>query len=160
MADEQASLPNTNQTNAPDARPHNWQDVGAEFTLPALGLIGAAAGASCLVALIAYSILLSAKPGAVGTIPLAIAPVIGAFTIGTLSMRPWKARRLGRLPMLWMAGRGVCFLAVLVLAALIYSAPRPRPDPLAFGLVLASAYFAALLAESLVMARRLKAPPG
>lgn len=157
MADAPPPSPITTQTNA---RPHNWQDVGEEFTLPGLRLIASAAGAAALVGLIAWPIIKSARPAGVGAIPLAALAVTGAFVVGTLAMRPWKTRRLGRLPMLWMAGRGVCFVSVLVLGALVYSAPRPRPDPLAFGLVLAAAYFAALLAESLVMARRLRAPAG
>lgn len=141
-------------------RPANWQDVGAEISLPAVGLMVGVAIAAALVGLIAWPILSKFKPGGVPAIPLAAGVVVGAFLASTLAMRPWKPRRAGRLPMLWLAGRAVCFVSVLALGALVYFAPRQRPDPLSFGLVLAGAYFAALLAESVVMARRLRAPAG
>lgn len=158
MADETPQNPNKSPTQMPMTGA--WQDVGAEFRLPGFALIGAAWLAAAAVCAVGWVIFNSLKPVGAPAAWRAWFPVAGAFLIGVLAMRPWKIRRLGRLPMLWLMGRGISFLSVLALAALLYSAPHPRPDPLSYGLVLAGAYFAALMAESVVMARRLRAPTG
>lgn len=140
------------------ARPVDPFDVGPEMRIPWVALVAAAWGVSALVGLAGWLVLRSARPAGAWSVLPAVGAVWGAFLAGTLAMRPWRALRVGRLPMRWLAGRGVCFGAVLLLGTLLYFAPQSRPDPLAMGLVLAASYFAALMGESAVMSRRLRAP--
>jgi hypothetical protein len=77
-----------------------------------------------------------------------------AHLVGLLAMQPWKARRLGRWPFVWLVGRGVSFVAVLAFAAVLYSATRPSPLP--FGLVIAAGHFAALIAEVVAYATHVR----
>ncbi len=117
----------------------------------------AALAAATVVALVGWGAFAWFKPASAWGVWPGWGAVAGAFLLGMLAMRPWIARPVGRLLMVWLAGRGVCFVGVILLGALLYFAPHSRPDPLAMGLALASSYFAALLAESAVMSRRLRA---
>lgn len=134
--------------------------IGPPVRAPWKALFGAAAGAATAVALVAWPIFASMRPQGVGGILPGWGAVVGAFGVGTVALRPWVARPIDRLLMVWLGARGICFLSVLALGTLLYFAPSSRPDPLAMGLVLAASYFAALLAESTVMSRRLRAPRG
>lgn len=87
--------------------------------------------------------------------PLAVGVAFGAKVIGMLAINPWKRRHLGRWGLVFLAGRGVSFASVLILGVSLYFAARP--DPLAFGLVAATAYFAAMLCELAAYARMVKA---
>ena len=136
-------------------------DVGPLLTLPAVALVAAAIGAAAAVALVGWAVVLAVgvpNPGpAVLGVWLGGAAVGAAHVVGMLSMMPWRARRLGRWPFTWLIGRGVSFACVLAFAVLLYSAARPSPLP--FGLVIASGYFAALMAEVAVYAAHVRSLP-
>jgi len=136
-------------------------DVGPELTLPLLPLAGAAVLAASLVALVGWGVVLGVGPANMGDavkgVWLGGLAVAAAHVAGLLAMAPWRARRLGRWPFVWLVGRGVSFGCVLVFAVLLYSATRP--SPLAFGLVIASGYFAALMAEVAVYAAHVRSLP-
>jgi hypothetical protein len=126
-----------------------------------LALGAAAVGAAGLVALIGWGVVLAVGPANPGSAVLGAwmggVAVGAAHVAGLLAMAPWKPRRLGRWPFVWLVGRGVSFACVLVFAVLLYSATRP--SPLAFGLVIASGYFAALMAEVAVYAAHVRSLP-
>ncbi len=136
-------------------------DVGPELTLPLARLALAAAGAAMAVAAIGWGVVAALGPAQPGPAVLGVwlggGAVACAHVAGLVAMRPWRARRLGRWPFVWLVGRGVSFGVVLVLAVLLYSATRP--SPLAFGLVIASGYFAALMAEVAVYAAHVRSLP-
>lgn len=134
----------------------NPMEVGPRMRLP-MAALWAAIGAATVVSGAGAAILAAVKPSAVWSALPGWGAVVGGFALAMVSLRPWKARPVGRLLMVWLGGRGICFVAVLALGAVLYSVPQSRPDPLAMGLVLAASYFAALLAEAFVMSRRLRA---
>lgn len=134
--------------------------VGPEVRIPAVSLLAAAWGVTALVGGAAWLIASRSKPGSEGAAWLGAAAVAGAFLAAAAGMQPWKPRRLGKIAVVWMAGRMVCLFSVLVFGSLLYFAPPQRPDPLVMGLTLGTAYFAAVIAESVVMARALRRAPG
>lgn len=135
----------------------NPMTVGPKLTMP-WSALWAALGAATTVGAAGLAIVWFARPAGVSGAILGWLSVVGAFAIGTVAIRPWKPRAVGALLMAWLGGRGLCFGGVLLLGTLLYFAPHSPPDPLAMGLVLAAAYFAALMAESVVMSRWLRAP--
>lgn len=132
-------------------------DVGPLLTLPLLPLLAAAVGASVAVGLVGWGVVVVAGGAGVVGVWLGAVAVALAHGAGLVAMRPWQARRLGRWPFVWLIGRGVSFGVVLALAVLLYSAARPSPLP--FGLVIASGYFAALMAEVAVYASHVRSLP-
>ncbi|MBL0922140.1 MAG: hypothetical protein IBJ10_08440 [Phycisphaerales bacterium] len=117
-------------------------------------------GAATVVAAIGLVIVRIIRPAGMLGVGFAWVAVVGAFLVATVATRPWKPRPIGQLLMAWLGGRGICFAAALLLGTLLYFAPQSPPDPLAMGLVLVASYFAALLVESAVMSRWLRAPRG
>jgi len=135
-------------------------DVGPMVTLPLFRLLAAAWGATAVVGFVSqgvWSWLGRLTPGVKDGIWLGAACVAVAHLVGLLALRPWSARRLGRWPFAWLVGRGASFVAVLLVAALLYSSARP--EPLAFGLVIATGYFAALIAEVVAYATHIRSLP-
>lgn len=137
----------------------NPMQVGPLIRMPWTAM-WAGIGAATVVAAIGWVVVRSARPAGQTGVFFAWAAVVGAFLIATVASRPWKPRPIGQLLMAWLGGRGICFGAALLLGTLLYFAPQSPPDPLAMGLVLAPSYFAALLVESAVMSRWLRAPRG
>jgi len=135
----------------------NPMQVGPLIRMPWTAM-WAAIGAATVVAGIGWGIVRFARPAGQSGVAFAWVAVVGAFLIATVGTRPWKPRPVGQLLMAWLGGRGICFGAALLLGTLLYFAPQTPPDPLAMGLVLATSYFAALLVESVVMSRWLRAP--
>lgn len=135
----------------------NPMQVGPLLRMP-WSAMWAAIGAATVVAVVGWGIVRFARPIGQSGVVFAWVAVVGAFLIATVGTRPWKPRPVGQLLMAWLGGRGICFGAALLLGTLLYFAPQTPPDPLAMGLVLAMSYFAALLVESVVMSRWLRAP--
>ena len=135
----------------------NPMQVGPLIRMP-WSAMWAGIGAATVVAAIGWGIVRYTKPAGQSGALFAWVAVVGAFLIATVVSRPWKPRPIGQLLMAWLGGRGICFGAALLLGTLLYFAPQSPPDPLAMGLVLAPSYFAALLVESAVMSRWLRAP--
>lgn len=129
-------------------------DAGPVVEFPILRTILAVVGAAAAVGLGAWPIAVLVRPGGQGAIVGAAASVVAAFLLGLVVMRPWRARPVGRWMVAWLAGRGVCFIAVLAIGALLYSATRV--DAAVFWLVIGAGYFVALLSEALVFASTLK----
>lgn len=136
-------------------------DVGPLLTLPTLALMGASLGAAAAVSLVGWGVVLAVGPSNSGNAVLGVwlggAAVGAGHVLGLLAMTPWRPRRLGRWPFTWLIGRGVSFACVLIFGVLLYSAARPGPLP--FGLVIASGYFAALMAEVAVYAAHVRSLP-
>lgn len=61
---------------------------------------------------------------AVGT----VAGVLGTV-VGVLVIKPWVVRPLNVWPMLMLASQGIGFFGTLLVGGLLYSTPRPPPDP-------------------------------
>lgn len=137
-------------------------DVGPEVRLPGFRLAMSAFAAVVMVGAAGWVAVLMFAPLPKGPWASAVWAGVGAVAVakvaGLLAMRPWAARRLGKWPFVWLVGRGVSFIGVLLLAVLIYSATQPRP--LAFGLAIAAGYFAALLAEVAVYAAHVRSVTG
>ena len=74
------------------------------------------------------------EPGWVlwGSLGGAISSVVGGA--GLLILGPWKPRRSGDLPTLWLASTTGRILAIPAVAFLIYSAARPPDRPFVVGL--------------------------
>ena len=67
-----------------------------------------------------------------GVIGGAVSAVIGG--LGLLLIGPWKPRRSGDLPTLWLASTTGRLLAIPAVAFVIYSAARPPDKPFVIGL--------------------------
>ncbi|MBL8745042.1 MAG: hypothetical protein JNK58_01660 [Phycisphaerae bacterium] len=120
-------------------------DVGPVVSLSFWVFMGWVVLAATGVCIVAAAVTWFWSPSRVWSVLPAGASVVLGQASGMLAARPWKKRHLGRWPMAWLLGRGVALLGLFASAALLYSATRP--DPLVFGLVVASAFFVSLLAE-------------
>ncbi len=140
------------------ASPMGSLDVGPVIRAPTARLLLMVLAAVVVVGLIAWPIIARFPERSPAAIPYSAIAVFLAFALGTLSMKPWQARPLGRWPMIWLAGRGVCFAAVLVLLVSLYFAARP--EPVTLGLVAIPAYLAALAAESVVFSSHVRRAAG
>lgn len=121
----------------------------ARFPLPTVGLIGACAMA-CGAALLLGALLgprLRAGAGADAAYWGAAAAFAGT-ALGVLAVRPWRARSVGEWPFALLAGQGVSFLAVLFVAAALYSSTRP--DAVVFAVVAGGGFLGAILAQAAV----------
>lgn len=123
------------------------------ITIPALGLIGAAALA-VLAAAGAALLLGVGRAGVEKAAWLAAAAAFGGNVVGVLAVRPWKEREVGQWPFALLAGQGVSFLTVLFAAASLYSSARP--DPVVFAVVCAGGFLGGLLAQAAVYGPRLR----
>lgn len=119
---------------------------------------GAIAGSAAAACGLAAAILAAVAPGRVGAVSAAWLTVVVAQSAGVLAVRPWVPRPIGRWATVWLAGRGVSVAGLFVAGGLLYSALRP--DPLAFGLVAAGAYFVSLMAEVWAFQRQVKGRVG
>ncbi len=78
-----------------------------------------------------------------------------AFMAGTFAIRPWRVMPMTRWAALWLAGRGICFIATILSGlVLLYSAPQQNRAVI--GLVLAGGYLGVLAAETAVVAKALQ----
>lgn len=130
-------------------------DIGAKIRLSFWILLGYVAIAVVLVSGLGWLVISGLAPAKAGAAWPAGAAVLAAQVVGLLVMRPWKERHIARWAMAWLLGRGIAFVGVLVFAALLYF--PSRPDPLAYGLVTVSAYFASLLMEVAAYSREMRA---
>lgn len=133
--------------------------VGPVISLPGGRMFLAALGAAALVGLLAWPLIVALQRFGADAAWKGSVGVGAAFGVSIVLMRPWRRLPVGRWLMAWLGGLGVRFLATVAVAAgLLYFSPHS--ERLALGLVVAAAHFAALMAESAVVAstvRRLSA---
>ncbi|MEC8321376.1 MAG: hypothetical protein VX012_08200 [Planctomycetota bacterium] len=79
----------------------------------------------------------------------------GVGGLGLLILGPWKPRRSGDLPTLWLASTTARLLAIPAVAFLIYSAARPPDRPFVIGLAISALLL--LLIEVPIIARSMLA---
>jgi len=82
-----------------------------------------------------------------------------AFLVGTFAIRPWREMPMVRWAALWLAGRGICFVAT-ILAGLVLLYSAPRENRAVIGLVIAGGYLGVLAAETAVVAKALQRDRG
>lgn len=88
-----------------------------------------------------------------GMIGAAISAGVGG--LGLLILGPWKPRRSGDLPTLWLASTTARLLAIPAVAFLIYSSARPPDRPFVIGLAISALLL--LLIEVPIIARSMLA---
>jgi len=124
------------------------------FSLPIASFAMVIAAAGVGVGALALPIIWFFKPGSMSASPWAVAVVVGGSYIGLTAIAPWRSRDVGRWALLWLLSRALCFVAVLLLAALVYFAAPV--DPVVLGLLIVPMYLAVLTAESVVFAARVR----
>jgi hypothetical protein len=85
--------------------------------------------------------------------------VWAAFLAGTFAIRPWRRMPMARWAALWLAGRGICFVAT-ILAGLVLLYSAPQENRAVIGLVMAGGYLGVLAAETAVVAKALQRSRG
>ena len=106
------------------------------YRLPA-GLLGLGWLISALIGVGGWfvaSLIVDLQPGWLewGVVGGLVSAVVGG--LGLLVIGPWKARRSGDLPTLWLASTTGRLLAIPAVAFVIYSAARPPDRPYVIGL--------------------------
>ncbi|MCB9838067.1 MAG: hypothetical protein H6813_01910 [Phycisphaeraceae bacterium] len=155
----------TTTTNATPARPPG-QPPQAIAQIPMAPMLGAITIASVVVGGLGQLVVLGIQrqaQGLEGTDPasawLGALGVWVAFLAGTFTIRPWRRMPMQRWAALWLAGRGICFVAtVLAGVVLLYSAPQENRAVI--GLVMAGGYLGVLAAETAVVAKALQRSRG
>lgn len=144
----------------PDGAPRaDPMRVGPSFGLPGWRMLLASAGGAAVVGLASWPLIAALKPFSVDAAWKGPAGVAVAFAAAIVLMRPWRRLPVGRWLMAWLGGLGVRFLATVAVAGgLLYFSPHS--ERLALGLVVAAAHFAALMAESAVVARTIRRSSG
>lgn len=146
-------------SSAPAKRPADPFSHGPAILLPVRPMALAAGGAAVGVGLIGAGIALAARPGGAWSVVPGVGAVLGALAISLLSLRPGRARPMGRWVVAWIGSRLASLVSVVVLGALLYFSSPSGTDVLVMGLTLGASYFAATVAEAWALSRRLKESP-
>lgn len=134
--------------------------------LPMAPILGAITVASVLAGALGHGVVLGIQRLAQGlpsTDPasawVGAGGVWAAFMAGTFAIRPWRRMPMAKWAALWLAGRGICFVAT-VLAGLVLLYSAPQENRAVIGLVMAGGYLGVLAAETAVVAKALQRDRG
>ena len=152
----------TNETQTEPAAPPSEASTEAMSSVPRGPILGAITFATVAVGLLGHAIVWGIQRFAGGmpeTNPawawVGAGAVWVAFMAGTFAIRPWRSMPMTRWAALWLAGRGICFIAtILAGVAALYSAPQENRALI--GLVMAGGYLGVLAAETAVVAKALQ----
>lgn len=127
------------------------------YRLPA-GVLALGWAAAALLAIAGWPLVglgVEMPPGWLfwGMVGAAVSAGVGG--LGLLVLAPWKPRRSGDLPTLWLASTTARLLAIPAVAFLIYSAARPPDRPFVIGLAISALLL--LLIEVPIIARSMLA---
>jgi len=152
----QAHIPKQAQAQPPEAM----------SSIPMAPILGAITIATLAVGLAGHAIVWAIQRfagGLTGTDPasawLGAGGVWVAFMAGTFAIRPWRTMPMVRWAALWLAGRGICFIAT-ILAGLVLLYSAPQENRAVIGLVMAGGYLGVLAAETAVVAKALQRDRG
>jgi|GEM_PF-2849095 len=146
--------------------PEQAQDSEAVSSIPMAPMLAAITCASVGVGLLGHATVWAIQrfaQGLPGANPasawLGAGGVWIAFMAGTFAIRPWRSMPMARWAALWLAGRGICFVAT-ILAGLVLLYSAPQENRAIVGLVMAGGYLGVLAAETAVVAKALQRDRG